>query len=140
MSLHPITATPDQMPWIPGSEALGEQVLFRGQETVHFKILSDRRAEGGGLAQIVRFSPPAGTLIKIVANARSDEHIYILTGGHCDKSGRQRLFPGEYLLHPEGLAHGAFLGIETIAYQIYSGEPDELLEFQILPFARTTGE
>ncbi len=132
MSLHPITATSDQIPWTPGSQALGAQSLFHGHETVHFKILSDRRTEGGGMAQIVRFSPPAGMLIKIVANARSDEHIYILSGGHCDKSGRQRLFPGDYLLHPEGLAHGAFLAIETRAFVVYSGEADELLDFQII--------
>ena len=85
------------------------------------------------MAQIVRFSPPSGMLIKVVANARSDEHIYILSGGHGDKSGRQRLFPGEYLLHPQGLAHGAFLAIETTVFQVYSGELDELLDYQILP-------
>ena len=132
MSLHPITATPERMPWIPGSQALGELSLFQGKETVHFKVLSDRRSEGGGMAQIVRFSPPPGMLIKIVANARSEEHIYILSGGHCDKSGRQRLFPGDYLLHPKGLAHGAFLAIETTVFQVSSGEPDELLDFQMI--------
>ena len=133
LSLHPIIATPEQIPWIPGSQALGDLSLFQGEETVHFKVLSDRRSEGGGMAQIVRFSPPPGMLIKIVANARSDEHIYILAGGHGDKSGRQRLFPGDYLLHPAGLAHGAFLAIETTGYQVYSGEPDEIVYFQVLP-------
>lgn len=139
MSLHPITATADQMPWTPGSQALGESVLYEGKETVHFKVLSDRRSEGGGMAQIVRFSPPPGMLIKIVANARSDEHIYILSGGHGDKSGRQRLFPGDYLLHPTGLAHGAFLAIETIVFQVYNGEPDELIEFGVLPICGHNG-
>ncbi|WCE95211.1 cupin domain-containing protein [Acidithiobacillus ferriphilus] len=135
MPLHPITAIPDQLAWIPGSQALGDVSLFQGEETIHVKILSDRRSEGGGMAQIVRFSPPSGMLIKIVANARSDEHIYILSGGHGDKSGRQRLFPGVYLLHPQGLAHGAFLAIETTVFQVYSGEPDELLDYQVLPIS-----
>ena len=67
-----------------------------------------------------------------MANARSDEHIYNLSGGHCDKSGQQRLFPGDYLLHPKGLAHGAFLAVETSAFVVYSGEGDELLDFQII--------
>ena len=67
MSLHPIIATPERMPWIPDSQALGELSLFQGEETVHFKVLSDRRSEGGGMAQIVRFSPPPGMLIKIAA-------------------------------------------------------------------------
>ncbi|OCB03267.1 hypothetical protein BBC27_08720 [Acidithiobacillus ferrivorans] len=132
MSLHPIMASSEQIPWTAGSQALGDISLFQDTETVHFKMLSDRRSEGGGMAQIVRFSPPAGMLIKIVANARSDEHIYILSGGHGDKSGRQRLYPGDYLLHPKGLAHGAFLAIETTVFQVYSGEPDELVDFKIV--------
>lgn len=33
------------------------------------------------MAQIVRFSPPSGMLMKVLAIAGSDEHIYILSGG-----------------------------------------------------------
>jgi hypothetical protein len=39
----------------------------------------------------------------------------------------------EAFLCRAGLAHGAFLTIETTVFQVYSGEPDELIDFQILP-------
>jgi hypothetical protein len=39
------------------------------------------------MAYIVRFGLPEGRLIKIVAVARSEEHVYILEGGYCNKAG-----------------------------------------------------
>ena len=132
MAMLPLYVKPDDLPWTPGSTLLGDIVLYNGQETVFAKRLSDRREQGEGVAQIVRFSPPPGTLMKVLAIAGSDEHIYILSGGHCDKSGRQRQFPGHYMLHPRGHRHGAMFVVETTALIVYTGEPDELIDFQII--------
>ncbi|HQU14636.1 MAG: hypothetical protein B7Z66_04740 [Chromatiales bacterium 21-64-14] len=139
MPLRPLQLRTDEIPWTPGSAALGDLSVYQDQETVFVKPLSDRRGEGGGVAQVIRFRPPVGMLIKVLAVARSDEHIYILQGGHCDKAGRQRLFPGDYLLHPNGHRHGAFLAVETIAFVAYTGEPDELISYEILPL-RSPGD
>jgi hypothetical protein len=40
--------------------------VFNGNDIVQLKILSDRRAEGGGIAWLAKFLPPPGKLIKIV--------------------------------------------------------------------------
>lgn len=133
MALLPLYLKPDDLPWTPGSTLLGDSVLYGGQETVFIKRLSDRREQGEGVAQIIRFCPPPQRLIKVLAIAGSDEHIYILSGGHCDKSGRQKQFPGYYMLHPRGHRHGAMLAVETTALVVYTGEPDELIDFQIVP-------
>lgn len=45
-------------------------------------------------------------------------------------------FPGDYLLHPAGMAHGAFLTIATMAFQVYIGESDELVDFALMPLQR----
>ncbi len=136
MALLPLYLRPDDLPWTPGSALLGDIVLYSGQETVFVKRLSDRRGQGEGVAQIIRFCPPSGMLMKVLAIAGSDEHIYILSGGHCDKSGRQRQFPGHYMLHPRGHRHGAMLATETTALVVYTGEPDELIDFQIVPLGK----
>jgi hypothetical protein len=96
------------------------------------KVLSDRRAAGGGFACLLRFCPPADQLIKIVAVARSDEHIYILEGGHCNKLGERLAFPGSYGINAEGRPHSAFFAEETIALAIYRGESDEVHEFDVI--------
>ena len=137
MALLPLYVNPDNLPWTPGSALLGASALYGGQETVFVKRLSDRREQGEGVAQIVRFSPPSGMLMKVLAIAGSDEHIYILSGGHCDKSGRQRQLPGHYMLHPRGHRHGAMFAMETTALVIYTGEPDELIDFQIVPLGKS---
>jgi len=132
MAILPLYLKPDDLSWAPGSPLLGDSSLYEGQETVFIKRLSDRREQGEGVAQIIRFCPPLGMLIKVLAIAGSDEHIYILSGGHCDKSGRQKQFPGYYMLHPRGHRHGAMLAVETTALVVYTGEPDELIDFQIV--------
>ena len=70
-----------QIEWTAGSPIYGLASVHEGRETVMLKILSDRRQEGGGIAYLARFLPPAGKVIKIVAVARSDEHIFALEGG-----------------------------------------------------------
>jgi hypothetical protein len=66
----------DELEWMPGSAKYGAVAIHNGKEIIQSKILSDRRAEGGGLALLSRVSPPPGKLVKIVAVARSDEHVF----------------------------------------------------------------
>jgi len=67
--------------WTPGTPFYGPAAIHDGTDIVQLKILSDRRSEGGGIAWLAKFSPPPGKLIKIVATALSDEHVFNLEGG-----------------------------------------------------------
>lgn len=120
-----------ELEWSPGSPFYGPQSIHEGRELVHVKVLSDRRKEGGGTAWLLRFSPPPGKVIRIVAVARSDEHIFNLEGGRGTKSGEALRFPGQYALNPEGKVHSAFIGTETLALVVYTGEPDEIRSFEL---------
>lgn len=131
MTLSALFQKTNEMPWVPASVLFGEKLLVDGEDVIFLKILSDRRAEGGGVAEISMFSPPPGKRIRIKAVAESDEHVYILEGGHDDGSGKQIRFPGDYLLHPKGTPHSAILSRKTIALVIYSGEPDRVTEFRV---------
>ena len=94
--------------------------------------MSDRRSEGGGSAWLVKFSPPPGKLIKIVATARSDEHVFNPEGGRGTKTGQPARSSGGYSLNPEGQPHSAFIGQETIAFVVYSGELDEVHSMEVV--------
>ena len=127
-----ITRRTSQMVWEPDCGLYGEKSTANGRPLVQLKILSDRRGEGGGIAYLVKFSPPPGKLIKLVAVARSDEHVYILEGGYCNKAGEQLRWPGDYGLNPKGHPHSAFIGEETVNLAVYAGEPDEVLECTVI--------
>src|SRR4029077_7959853 len=101
--------------WTPAVPFYGPNAGYDGKEIVQLKILSDRRAEGGGIAWLAKFSPPAGKLIKIVATALSDEHVINLEGGRATKSGQPARSSGGYTLNPEGQPHSAFIGSETVS-------------------------
>ncbi len=131
MTLSAIFQKTNEMPWVPASVLFGEKLLVDGEDVIFLKMLSDRRAEGGGVAEITKFSPLPGKRIRLKAIAESDEHVYILEGGHDDGTGKQIRFPGDYLLHPKGLPHSAILSRETIALVIYAGEPDRVIEFRV---------
>ena len=73
--------------WTAGTLFYGPAAMYQGKDIVQLKILSDRRSEGGGIAWLAKFSPPPGKLIKIVATALSDEHVFNLEGGRVTKSG-----------------------------------------------------
>ena len=73
--------------WTPGVPFYGPAAVYDGRDIVQLKVLSDRRAEGGGIAWLAKFSPPPGKLIKIVATALSDEHVFNLEGGRGTKTG-----------------------------------------------------
>ena len=74
MTSHRIDYTP--MEWSSAVPFYGPAAVHDGRDIIQLKVLSDRRAEGGGIAWLVRFTPPPGKLIKIVATALSDEHIF----------------------------------------------------------------
>ncbi len=106
--------------------------LHEGREIIESAILSDRRAEGGGLALLSKVSPPPGKLVKIVAVAHSDEHVFNLTGGRSTKSGRPVRAATDYTLNPEGQVHSVLIGTESLSLVIYRGESDENLSFDVI--------
>ncbi|MBI3513947.1 MAG: hypothetical protein HY060_07795 [Proteobacteria bacterium] len=71
-------------------------------------------------------------MIKIVAVARSDEHIWNLKGGRGTKSGALRRGTGSYAMNPTGKPHSAFIGTETEALIVYTGEPDEVVSLDVV--------
>ncbi len=123
---------PETMAWEPGVEMYGPAAVYQGKPILEVKTLSDRRGEGGGIAYLLRASPPAGKLIKIVAVARSDEHVFNLSGGRATKSGKPVGAPGGYALNPEGQPHSAMIATETMSLVIYRGEPDEVTSIEVL--------
>jgi hypothetical protein len=120
----------EKLAWRPGSAKYGKAATHDGQEIIQSKILSDRRHEGGGLALLSKVSPPPGKLVKIVAIARSDEHVFNLEGGRGTKSG-QPARSSDYTLNPEGQVHSALIGAETLSLAIYRGELDENISFEV---------
>lgn len=118
--------------WTPASSIYGESVLYNGKEIVFVKRLTDRLEKGKGVAYLIKLLPPEGKMIRMVAVARSDEHVYILEGGHCYRNGERRLFPGDYVLNPEGHPHAALVNIETVALVICTGATDEVKEISAI--------
>jgi hypothetical protein len=129
----------DGMPWAVGTAFCGSAAIFQGEEIVRAKLLSDRRSQGGGSAWLVKFSPPPGKLIKIVATARSDEHVFNLEGGRGTKGGQPLRAAGGYTLNPEGQPHSALISQETISLVVYSGELDEVHSMEIVDIEPAEG-
>jgi hypothetical protein len=102
-------------------------------------LLSDRRAEGGGSAWLVKFSPPPGKLIKIIATARSDEHAFDLEGRRATKSGVPAQASGGYRLNTEGQPHAALIAEETVAFVLYTGEVDEVHSLEVVDIEPVDG-
>jgi hypothetical protein len=121
--------------WVSAAPFYGPGAVYDGADIVQLKILSDRRAEGGGVAWLAKFSPPPGKLIKIVATALSDEHVFNLAGGRTTKAGEPARSSGGYTLNPEGQPHSAFIGAETVSLIIYRGEPDEIVSLEVVDAA-----
>jgi hypothetical protein len=130
--MESISQNTETMEWMPGSPFYGPAAIHDGREIVQVKVLSDRRAEGGGIAWLVRFTPPEGKVIRIVAVALSDEHIFSLEGGRGTKTGAELRARGNYGLNPRGKVHSAFVGTETVALVIYTGEPDEIRSMDVI--------
>jgi hypothetical protein len=120
------------MPWTSAVPFYGPTAVHEGKDIVQLKVLSDRRAEGGGIAWLAKFLPPPGKLIKIVAVALSDEHVFNLEGGRSTKSGERARAAGGYSLNPKGQPHSAMLAKETVSLVIYAGEPDEIKAVEVV--------
>ena len=125
----------DKMDWASAVPFYGPAAQYDGRDIVQLKVLSDRRGEGGGISWIVRFAPPPGKLIKIVATALSDEHIFNLQGGRSTKSGQPAQRSGGYGLNPKGQPHSAMIAGETTALVIYAGEPDRIDSMEVVDVA-----
>jgi hypothetical protein len=121
--------------WTSGLPFYGLGAVYDGKDIVQLKVLSDRRAEGGGIAWLARFCPPPGKLIKIVAMALSDEHVFNLEGGRATKTGGPARSSGGYTLNPKGQPHSAFIATETVSLVIYRGEPDEIVSMDVVDVA-----
>ena len=122
----------EKLEWIPGSAKYGPAVIHDGKEILQTKLLSDRRQEGGGLALLSKISPPPGKLVKIVAVARSDEHVFNLQGGRGTRAGQPLRSATDYTLNSEGQVHSALIGTETLSLVIYRGEPDQNISLEII--------
>jgi hypothetical protein len=122
--------------WTPGTPFYGPAASYDGSDIVQLKLLSDRRQEGGGIAWLAKFLPPPGKLIKIVATALSDEHVFNLEGGRSTKSGQPARSSGSYTLNPKGQPHSALIATETVSLVIYTGEPDEIVSLEVVDVAQ----
>ena len=125
----------ENVEWTSAVPFYGPGAVYHGQEIVQLKVLCDRRHEGGGITWIVKFIPPAGKLIKIVAVALSDEHVFILKGGRTTKSGRPTKTSGGYSLNPKGQPHSAMIASEMTALVVYVGEPDDVKSIEVVDIA-----
>ena len=125
----------DNMAWTSGTPFYGANAVYDGREIIQLKVLSDSRRDGGGIAWLARFAPPPGKLIKIVATALSDEHVFNLEGGRATKSGEPARASGGYTLNPTGQPHSAFIAAETTSLIVYTGEPDEIVSLEVVDAA-----
>ena len=123
--------------WSSAVPFYGPAAVYDGSDVVQLKVLSDRRADGGGIAWLVKFTPPPGKLIKIIATALSDEHIFSLQGGRTTKSGQPAQGTGGYGLNTRGQPHSAMIAAETTALVIYNGEPDRIDAMEIVDIGAT---
>jgi hypothetical protein len=118
--------------WTSGVPFYGPGATYEGKDLVQLRVLTDRRHEGGGISWVARFLPPPGKLIKIVAVALSDEHIYNLEGGRGTKTGQPVRASGGYGLNTKGQPHSAMIAQETMSLIIYTGEPDEVRSMEVV--------
>ena len=130
--MNSIRQDTEAMEWASAEPFFGPGAIYQDKEIVQLKVLSDRRREGGGIAWLLRFCPPEDKVIRVVAVAQSDEHIFGLEGGRGTKSGGPLRSRGNYSINPKGKPHSAFIATETVALVIYTGEPDEVQSVDVI--------
>jgi hypothetical protein len=88
-----------------------------------------------------KIGPPPGKMVKTVAVARSEEHVFNLRGGRVNKSGNPIEVPGNsYTLNPTGQPHSAMITNEDIALVIYSGETDDVKSVEVVDIEPAPGK
>jgi len=92
----------------------GQRVFDKDGTLVKNKVLSDRRSEGAGVAYLVRFIPLEGKLLKVIATAQSDEHVYLLEGAYCNRAGEPIAAPGAHSINAGGRRHSAFVASKQL--------------------------
>ncbi len=122
----------DETEWTSGVPFYGSGCLHEGKDLVQLRILCDRRDAGGGITWIARFLPPPGKLIKVVAIALSDEHIFAIAGGRTNKSGQPATWRRRLRAqHERSTAQRDDLQQETTSLIVYTGEPDEVRSIEV---------
>jgi hypothetical protein len=114
-----------------GRALLRAGCVHDGKDIIQLKVLSDRRAEGGGIAWLVRFTPPPGKLIKIVATALPTSTSSVCRAAAAPRAARR---PKGRRLRPQsrGQPHSAMIAQETMALVIYAGEPDRIDSLEVV--------
>ncbi len=79
-------------------------------------------------------------MVKTIAVARSEEHVFNL-GGRVNKSGRPIEAQGiSYTLNPTGQPHSAMIAAEAVALVIYSGQTHDVKSVEIVDIEPSLGE
>jgi hypothetical protein len=127
------------MQWTSAVPFYGPAAIHEGKAVVQLKVLSDRRRKGGGIAWLVKFSPPPGKLIKIRRNCTLRRAR--LQPGRWSKhqSGKPAQSSGGYSLNPKGQPHSAMIAEESVSLIVYAGEPDEINSLEIVPVRPARG-
>lgn len=136
--MHSIQVDVENVEWSSAVPFYGPGAVYNGSDIIQLKVLCDRRQEGAGITWIVRFSPPPGKLLKIIAVAQSDEHVFVLEGGRVNKSGLPTRTGGGYSLNPEGQPHSVMVASETTDLIVYTGEPDEIKSIELIDLSSPT--
>lgn len=117
--------------WQPAQEVFpGYVIEGAGSEHGAFVKVLRRPEDGGGCWHVIlKFSPPAGKAIRIVATAASDEEVFVLQ----DASGHDR--EGSYSCNPAGLRHGQTATADLVALVHYHGDPDDIIRAELVELA-----
>ena len=103
-----------QMEWGPATQFYGPTAVYQGRDIVQLKVLSDRRREGGGIAWLVRYTPPEDKLSRSSRPPCPTSTSLIFAGGRVTESGAPVRAAGGYKLNFEGQSHSALIGAVTI--------------------------
>ena len=130
--MHSIKLDTEAMDWTPGSPLYGPGAICKAANWCRSRSSATAAPRAKASPSSSASLPPEGKVIRIIAVAQSDEHIFNLEGGRGTKSGERLRFSGNYGLNPRGKPHSAFIGTETMALLVYTGEPDEIRSIDVI--------